>query len=793
MPTLNLPLQATLFVGRTDELARLAALLADPDCRLLTLVGPGGIGKTRLAIQAADKAHFANGVFFVSLTPISSSELIASTVASTLQVSFHSSDEPRLQIIQYLREKQMLLVMDNFEHLLAGVNFLSDVLQMAPGVKFLVTSRERLNLQEEWVLTLDGLSFRKDGAADPLESYSAVQLFVQRARQVQANFSLRENAQAVQAICQHVEGMPLGLELAASWLRAMPCSLIAAQIRSNLDYLTTPIRNIPERHRSMRAVFDHSWHLLSDEEQTILRKFSVFHGGCTAEAAARVAQASHETLAALVDKSLLRFGATGRYDLHELVRQYAEERLNASVEESIQVRDLHCRYYAEYISGRKDALVHGNPRLAAAEIDAELENVRSAWNRIIERANAELVEKALIALNGFYLIRGLYQEGAIVFRKTAERFHDQSNRAFALAVSHQAFCVQFLGDYKTAVELYQQGLAVFRRLGDATQTAFCLERLSEISRATKDYGAAQQYLEEAWNVIEEMDESERWRQAFILPLFGHLAFLTNDLVEAKQWYEKALAMSQIYDVQLGLMNASYFLGNVELAMGAYTKAEQAYQACLKRAQDIDNETGCVDAFAGLGEASLRRRAYVEAKQYCRDALQLAKHRLLVNPPIMRVLVNIAELFIESKQYEWAAALVAVSLHHPVSEEVIEERARSLLPALEAGLQPHVLAAAWERGTKMEVNLLMGELLDELGKPAVFPATRVMPPLDVALSPRELEILQLVAEGYSNQEIADQLYVGVSTVKKHINHIYNKLDVRSRTQAVARARERRFLL
>ena len=213
MFTYALPTATTSFVGRTEELTSIADLLADPQCRLLTLLGPGGIGKTRLALQsAADQIpNFAHGVVFVPLNSVTSPDLIASAVAGVLDLPFHGMGE----IIRYLREKQLLLVLDNFEHLLDGSNLLSEILQAAPSVKLLVTSRERLNLMEEWVIALEGLH-TPNGSDAPIESYSAVLLFVQRARQMQANFALSENEEAVKIICQRVEGMPLGLELAAS-------------------------------------------------------------------------------------------------------------------------------------------------------------------------------------------------------------------------------------------------------------------------------------------------------------------------------------------------------------------------------------------------------------------------------------------------------------------------------------------------------------------------------------------------------------------------------------------------
>ena len=219
MPT-SLPLPITSFVGRHEELARITALLADPNCRLLTLLGPGGIGKTSLAIHAAAKeVQFADGVFFVDLAPVSSPDLLPSAIAGALQFTFSGAGDLRLQVADYLGRKQVLLVMDNFEHLLAGYELLTYILQATPHVKFLVTSRERLNIREEWGLPLGGLSFPHDDTNTPLDSYSAVQLFAQRARQQHADFSLSAHAESVQRICRHVEGMPLGLELAATWLR----------------------------------------------------------------------------------------------------------------------------------------------------------------------------------------------------------------------------------------------------------------------------------------------------------------------------------------------------------------------------------------------------------------------------------------------------------------------------------------------------------------------------------------------------------------------------------------------
>ena len=384
----DLPPYPTPFVGRQDELEQINALLSDPICRLVTLIGPGGIGKTRLALRCAEdqQPNFPDGVFFVPLTPVDSSDLIASAIASALQLTFYSPEDLRVQIVRYLSEKHMLLVMDNFEHLLADTSLLEDALRAAPDLKFIVTSRERLNLLEEWTLVLEGLSFPAEQTTEPPESYSAVQLFAQRARQMQPDFSIRSNAESIQIICQRVEGMPLALELAASWLRAMSCHQIAAHMEQSYDFLTTPLRNVPERHRSLRAVFEQSWKLLSAGEQQVLTRLSVFRGGFDLQAAEQIAGASLPMLAGLADKSLIQMKGDGRYDLHELLRQYAAEKLSASA--TVDAANRHLDYYLKLADMAEPYLWSIEQMRWYDRLEADIDNLRTAlaWSLQSEAA-----------------------------------------------------------------------------------------------------------------------------------------------------------------------------------------------------------------------------------------------------------------------------------------------------------------------------------------------------------------------------------------------------------------------
>jgi predicted ATPase/transcriptional regulator with XRE-family HTH domain len=401
--TSSLPFQPTTFVGRSTELAAIARLLANPACRLLTLHGPGGIGKTRLAlaVAASEAAAFPDGVAFVALASISMPSQIVSAIGEALRLSFVGQSDPTSHLLSELRERHMLLVLDSFEHLLEGADLVSDMLAQAPQVTVVVTSRERLNLQAEWLFNVDGLVFPQQQPHAPatsqnlatLAAYSAVELFVQRARQVQPALAIDEaTLTTIVQICQHVAGLPLAIELAATGLRTLSLAAIEQQIRANLDGLAVSYRDVPARHRSLRAVFDHSWNLLSESERTAFSQLAVFRGGCTVEAAEQVAGATLPMLIVLVDKSLLRKDSEGppwaidrsaldagselRFVMLEPLREYALEQLVARGEEEM-VRHAHATYYLALAEARMAQWDSPTAEVAIAQLDREYDNLRA--------------------------------------------------------------------------------------------------------------------------------------------------------------------------------------------------------------------------------------------------------------------------------------------------------------------------------------------------------------------------------------------------------------------------------
>jgi len=434
VPPHNLPPQPTPFIGRKVELAELDRLIADPDVRLITIVGPGGMGKTRLALACAERQltrsspFFAHGIFFVPLAPLSEVDQIAYRLADALNIQLQGGAQetrtPKQQILDYLRPRRMLLLMDNFEHLLEGAELVRDISRTAPEIQILVTSRERLHVQAEQVYPVQGLEFPDWETPQDAADYTAALLFRQSARRVRPDFELSEGSDLIYLarICRLVGGMPLALELAAGWVDILSLAEIAAEIQRGLDFLETDLRDVPERHRGIRAVFDTTWRRLTEADREAMARFSVFHGGCTREAAQAVSGASLRMLARLSDKSLIQYQkADGRYRMHELLRQYAGEKLAQDPESEIAAQKAHCAYYCTALQEWEKALKSPRQPTAVAEIAADYQNIRAAWDLADEQTDLHYLRTAVDGLGEYYIVSNRPFEARAVFEKAAGR------------------------------------------------------------------------------------------------------------------------------------------------------------------------------------------------------------------------------------------------------------------------------------------------------------------------------------------------------------------------------------
>jgi len=463
----NLPYQTTAFIGRETDTANILSILADPSCRLISLVGIGGIGKTRLAVQCAGQLvdTFADGVWFVSLDSVSAS-FLPSAISDALHLHLFGHDDLHTQLLSLLRNRRQLLIFDGFEHLVAEAAYVAHILAAAPKIKILVTSREVLNLTEECVYPVGGLATPSEEDTGTIESFGATRLFIDRATRIRQDFSAADEKKWVVKLCLMTGGMPLAIELLTTWLKVLSCQEILNEFARNLDFVAGSRRDLPERHQSIRAVFAQSWHLLSAEEQSVFKRIGVFRGGFSREAAEQIAGASLWTLASLVDKSLITLGKDQRYDLHPLLRHYAEEKLGETSEADTLTRFQHSQYFA------RSLFVADSAGLTAPWHDAE--NVWAGLAFAVQQPNLEIMAEYGRGLwhrfeaTGWYRVEesvlSLYQQSIQVLQSHAVQPDATEVERQALAYFYECLANSWhtLRQYEEARAAYQAALQYTR-------------------------------------------------------------------------------------------------------------------------------------------------------------------------------------------------------------------------------------------------------------------------------------------------------------------------------------------
>jgi predicted ATPase len=646
----KLPTYATPFVGRKTELETLTHLLLDdPTCRLVTLMGTGGIGKTRLALEAASSTlgAFSDGVFFIPLTSVNVPSGLRPAIAEQVGLQVYGNAPLKEQLLEYLASKHMLLLLDNFEHLMGAKDFISEVLTSAQNIKLLVTSRQSLQLQEEWCYSVEGLSFPKEDY-DLLE-YDALRLFEQSARRASVRFPIEAKRKQITRICQLVEGMPLALELAASWLKVTPIEIVLRELEAGLDILSTRHQNIQERHQSMRVVLENSWQLLSAQEQQVLLHLSIFRGGFRQTAAEGVAEASLGMLATLIEKSWLRVNEAGRYYLHELVRQFVAEKL--SVEDKEKTLDHYSLYYLGAI-GVSDAERRGpNQRALLDAISEDRDNVQAAWRWATEHGYTRALNQALPSLFDFYAICSYFQEGLELFEDTIRALPKLPEHEDVLAKLHvrSGNFRLALGDYPTATRLAQHSLTMTK---DERERAFALETLGKSTHLMGQRETSETYFRESIAIFQKLSDSI----GLALALIGLSDMLSAfaRFEEGRAVAKEALAVSRETSRADLVSSALGALAWPTCCLGNYDDAEKYYQEGLELSQTLEDRNGIARGLNFLGWiAWCRGEAKLdEAVQYTEDALTL--YRAVNNRTnIAMCLGDLALVFAEAGHYQEA--------------------------------------------------------------------------------------------------------------------------------------------
>ena len=660
-PKIRLPRQLTSFVGRDGELAEIDAFLGGKNCRLVTIIGPGGMGKTRLALEAAAKRQeaYAHGIYFMPLARVSSADYLLATLADVLEFSFYGGhggiEEQKAQLLDFLREKEILLVLDNFEHLLDGAELVDEILKTAPGVQMLVTSQERLNLLGESLVEIYGLQCPSNGSVD-IESCSAVDLFVQRASQVNADFVLTEEVKpSVTRICRLVGGLPLGLELASTWVRMLSCAEIAVQIESDLDFLATSLRNIPQRHRSLRAVFEHSWRLLSEQEQMVLGKLAVFRGGFDAAAAGVVAGATLSHLLMLTDKSLLHRGEDGRYEIPDVLRQYALEKFETAGHEQVQAD--HAAYYGRFLQAREAALTGEGQAQALAEIGAEIENIRQMWRWAVAHRDEAVLDQSLEGLYRFYQTRSWFQEGAEMLGQVISLAGDNS-LLLGQALSRQGRLLVRLWRLDEGQAVLARALGVLRPLNAPRELASVLSILGVIAEMRGDYAAAKQQQEGSWAIYHE--NGEVWGEANVLLRLGNIAYAMGEFAEARRYYRESLTLRKGTGDRRGIALCLNNLGSVADTMGEYEEAWPLYRESVAIKREIGDRRGLAYSLNNLGHLGWLVGEYATAETDLKECLTIFRD-IGDRKGIAFALTNLGNLAYERQEYQQAQQLYEESL------------------------------------------------------------------------------------------------------------------------------------
>jgi diguanylate cyclase (GGDEF)-like protein len=648
-PASRLPMILTSFIGRDQETRQIERLLEE--CRLLTLVGPGGIGKTRLAIQSASERgrDFRDGVYVVSLAAVSDVEHIVPAVAEAMGFVFRGESDHTQQLLEYLREKEVLLVLDNFEHLLSHAVLLTQMLGAAPSLRILATSRERLNLQGESVLELSGLPYPPTDEAENPEHYDAVQLFLRTARMAHVDLSLSDDDKAaIVRICRLVRGMPLAIELAASWVRTLSCGEILQELERSTDFLRSTLRDAPERHRSLRGVFRSSWELLGEEERKVCRKLSIFRGGFTREAAAHVAEAPFVLVHTLREKSLVQTTGTGRYEILEVLRQFVEQELTKTPDLAADVRDRHCAYFADLLVGYGNRLRGERQRETLDAIAQDIDNIRSACRWSLTQGKHEQLGKLLSPLFSFYMTRSWYREADELLATAAEHLRqrgEDTGRDTALLgkVLHMSGTVKgVLGESEAAQKalheseellygLYADAEATTDRAGIGLELATAVTQASQVYRDAGDLAKAEEKVRRALELLETLPAAEdpvpaavTCAQAEAVNTLGTLHYGKASYDEARTCFARAQAMYDSISETKGAARAACNMGGVCYMRGEYAEAADHFERYLSASEELGDKSNAAQAAGNLGAVLHQQGEYARAEEAYQRYLRICE-------------------------------------------------------------------------------------------------------------------------------------------------------------------------
>ena len=707
----NLPESVTDFVGRRQEINELRGLLDSK--RLITILAPGGMGKTRLSVEVARTQirDFSDGVYFVPLAPLSSPNDIVTTIAENIGFIFHGENPPPQQLVDFLKDRTMLLVLDNIEHLLDGAELVSDIIKSTPNIKIIVTSRERLNLQGETVYSLRGLESPTWETPEDAMEYDAVKLFMQSANRVRPNFELHPDDLGFLAqICRLTAGMPLGIELAAGWVDVLSLEHIADEIQQGIDILETDMRDVPERHRSLRATFERTWNRLTGDQQTIFARLSVFRGGFTREAAQVVAGTDIRHLHKLAQKSLIQPETNERYQIHELLRQFGEGKL-AETDEYAVIQGRHARFFADFMAERDHDMRNKRQIEALQLIDPDFENVRVAWQYTVNHQQWDQLPKFLHSFWLYMDARSRGQEAVAICEPVVTLLRSiPSTPITELTLGRVLIWLSFLiDDAERSVPWCDEAIHILRQHDSPEDLMWAISARIVRARWQNDIDLMLACASEGLAMAQLM--GDKHLEGFFFTFLGS-GHIHDDLDLALKFTEKGVAMLEALEDYHGLRHGITAMTLIKERQQDYEQA--AYWA--DRTQQLAQALGSsfLEAFGCVvhGRIFLAQKAYTEARSNLAKGMQIfwdTGHMWIITFP----LIYMVQWLAEHHALERAVEIRATIDQHLICFEQVDELAQALYDQLKTQMEPECFTEAWSRGVKRDLGSLVHELLADL--------------------------------------------------------------------------------